>query len=145
MGADDMRQINWDEPLSEEDKAWARQAGLPMVEDRIAANEKQFGEPASVDELDLPPDPTTRSALDPTAAGGRSILDAPPSGAPSDVQGVGAVAELEPDDYDSWKVAELKEEAATRTPPVVVASDARKPDVIQALREWDREHGETTE
>lgn len=137
-----MRDINWDEPLSEEDKAWARQAGLALVEDRIAANEKQFNEDPSIDQLELRPDPTTRSALDPTVGTGRSILEAPPSGAPSDVQGVGAVAELEPDDYDQWKVSELKEEAATRTPAVVVASDARKPDVIQSLREWDRKHGD---
>lgn len=132
-----MRQINWDEPLSEEDKAWARQAGLPMVEDRIRANELQFeGESTPVETA---PDPTTKSALDPTAAGSQPVTEAPPSGAPSRIQGVGAV--VEDDDYDQWKVTELKEEAATRTPAVEVASDARKPDIITALRAWDREHG----
>jgi hypothetical protein len=125
-----MREINWDEPLSDEDKAWARQAGLPMVEQRILANEQQFGEPASAEDLDMLPDPA-RSVLDPTATTANASVatgETPGSDMPPD------------DDYDNWKVVELREEAATRTPPVEVASDARKPDIIAALREWDRQH-----
>lgn len=38
-----MRKIDWDAALSDEDKAFARQAGFPLVEDRIAANEARFG------------------------------------------------------------------------------------------------------
>ena len=120
-----MREINWDEPLSDEDKQWARQAGLPMVEQRITANEQQFGQESSGD--GSPTDPATRSALDSTATGG-TLVDQ----LQTDDDG---------DDYDSWKVQELKDEADSRQPRVQYASDARKPDLIAALREWDREHG----
>lgn len=141
-----MRQINWDEPLSEEDKAWARQASLPMVEDRIKENEERFGSATSAEELDVPPDPT-RSALDPEAGTGMKPSEAPPAGAPAAQQGVGAPADEDveedyDDDYNTWKVSELKREADKRDPVVEYASDARKPDVIAALRAWDREHGE---
>lgn len=37
-----MRNINWDGPLSADDKAWLVQSGIPLVKDRIAANEAKF-------------------------------------------------------------------------------------------------------
>lgn len=44
-------------------------------------------------------------------------------------------AELE-DDYDSWKVAELREEAGKRN-PVVDVEGLKKDEIITALRAWD--------
>ena len=38
-----MRQIDWDAPLSEDDKAWLRQAGIVGTADRIAENEARYG------------------------------------------------------------------------------------------------------
>ena len=81
-----MRKINWDAPLSAEDKAWARQAGLLLMEDRIRDNEDRFG---SV--------PITGPGTMPNP--GAPVTPAAPDDA---------------DDYDDWKVAELKVEAADR-------------------------------
>lgn len=138
-----MRKIDWDKALSEEDKAWARQAGLPMVEERIAANEDQFGQERSVDAAAS--DPNTKSVLDPSQTAFMPPDQAPPNGAPAeavqsslvDTDGVDY-----DDDYDDWKVAELKDEIAERNGQedagINVASDARKPDLIAALREDDK-------
>ena len=50
------------------------------------------------------------------------------------------VSDPDADDYESWKVDELRTEAGSRTPPVDVPSGARKPELIAALRKWDSEH-----
>lgn len=127
-----MRDINWDEPLSQEDKDWARQASLPMVEERIAANEKQFeGESTTAE---VPTDSATRSALDPTATANQG---------PQATASTQTATETGPeDDYDQWKVQELKAEADSRDPRVEYASDARKTDLIAALRQWDQDNPE---
>lgn len=129
-----MRDINWDEPLSEEDKAWARQASLPMVEERIAANERQFDQESSA-ATEVPPDHSTRSALDPTATANQG---AQPTASTQTTVNTGQVE----DDYEQWKVNELKAEADSREPKVEYASDARKPDLIAALRQWDQDNPE---
>lgn len=138
-----MRQLNWDEPLSEEDKTWARQAGLPMVEDRIRENETRFGEESSAD-AGAGVDRTTKSALDPTATASEGPV--PTGNTP--VQEV-----VEPDDdYDDWSVKELEAEVAKRNDEAETEEDlvmvtgtgknnaVRKPDLIAGLRAWDRTH-----
>jgi hypothetical protein len=37
-----MRKIDWDRPLSDEDKLWLSTTGILGIEDRIKANEEQF-------------------------------------------------------------------------------------------------------
>lgn len=37
-----MRQIDWKNPLSDDDKAWLRQRGNAETEDMISANERKF-------------------------------------------------------------------------------------------------------
>lgn len=49
------------------------------------------------------------------------------------------------DDYDSWKVAELKEEAEKRDPVIDLTGITKKPDLIAALRTWDAENAEEAE
>lgn len=51
-----MRQIDWDAPLSDDDKAWLRQAGMVGVADRIAENEARFASDESDDEDEGPED-----------------------------------------------------------------------------------------
>lgn len=46
------------------------------------------------------------------------------------------------DDYDSWKLSELRTEAETRE-GLADQSKAKKPEVIAALRQWDAEHPDT--
>lgn len=46
------------------------------------------------------------------------------------------------DDYDSWKVAELKAEAETREPAIDLTGITKKPDFIAALRTWDAANAE---
>lgn len=136
-----MRNIDWDQPLSEEDKAWLRQSGMPMVEQRIKANEEQFNQEPSTP--DVPPDTVTRSALDPTAR----VSEGPvPTGETP------ASGEDELDDYDDWTVAELNAEVTKRNDDAESEEDTvtvtgtgtngavRKPDLIAGLRAWDRDH-----
>lgn len=148
-----MRKIDWDKPLSEKDKVWLRQSGIAGVEDRIRANEEEHGEEPST--VDIPPDPLTRSALDPEAVQGRRPSEAPPSGAPSDVQGIGAPVEVD-DDYDEWSKADLEDEINKRNADPdnndkieVTGTGARgavtNADRVAALRAWDRAHPETPE
>jgi hypothetical protein len=128
-----MRQIDWNAQLSEEDKVWARQAGLPMVEQRIAANESEFGEEPSVD---TSPDPYAKSVLDPTATASEGPV---PTGETPTVEDEG-------DDYDEWKLSELKSEVDTRNEDganITVTGTGkngaiRSVDYIAALREHDR-------
>lgn len=136
-----MRQIDWDSKLTDEDKAWARQASLPMVEQRIAENEERFGQESSAAKMGLNDQPAGTSALDPTGMVGRPNDGTQPPNAPPVGEGDDDTAY--DDDYDQWKVAELKAEADGRDPKVEYASDARKQDVIDGLRAWDREHGDT--
>ena len=144
-----MRKIDWNQELSDEDKVWLRNSGIVGVEDRIKANEEEFS--GEYQEPEVPADPVTRSALDPEATQGRRPSEAPPSGAPSDVQGVGAPADSVDDNYDSWKVNELSDEVNNRnddeTNPDKIevtgtgsGGAVRKQDYINALREWDRAH-----
>jgi hypothetical protein len=45
------------------------------------------------------------------------------------------------DDYDQWKLAELRDEAASRRPAVDV-TDLKTAEVIAAMRKWDAAHPE---
>ena len=48
-----MRQIDWDAPLSDDDKAWLRQAGIVGTADRIAENDARFSDEAPSEEDDV--------------------------------------------------------------------------------------------
>jgi len=101
-----MRTIDWDKPLSEEDIAWASQRDM---HDKIQANRDRFSKKAGAVDAD----------------DDSKIVDAAPDG------------DDEPaDDYDSWKVAELREEAGKRD-PVVDVEGLKKDEIIAALRDWD--------
>jgi hypothetical protein len=108
-----MRNIDWDSPLSEDDKTWARDRDL---HDKIAANEARFAQ-----SNDAPSDD-------------------------DDIVESDGAAELEDteetDDYDDWKLSELKDEAATRQPAVDVTG-LKKAEIITALRVWDGEHAKS--
>jgi hypothetical protein len=91
-----MRTIDWDAPLSAEDKAWALDRDMA---EKVAENEARFAEAAKTDD-----------------SGDGSTPD---------------------DDYDKWKVEELKAEAEGREPAVDLTGKTLKADIIAALREWD--------
>ncbi len=103
-----MRHIDWDSELSEEDKAWARQAGLIQVEQRIADNEARFGADRSANSLEIPPDPS-KSVLDPT----QTAANAPTPNAESGDAGAGEGDEVT-DDYDNWSKDDLADEINDR-------------------------------
>lgn len=48
----------------------------------------------------------------------------------------------EGDDYDSWKIKELKEEGEGRDPAVDFSGCTKKDEYITALRAWDAAHPE---
>lgn len=104
-----MRTIDWDAPLSEDDIAWASQRDM---QDKIQANRDRFSKEVGAED----------------ANDDSKILDAGDDDTP-------AATEVE-DDYDSWKVAELREEAGKRD-PVVDVEGLKKDEIIAALRDWD--------
>lgn len=53
------------------------------------------------------------------------------------------LAESAPDNYDSWKIRELKEEGEGREPAVDFTGCTKKEDFVLALRSWDLEHPDT--
>lgn len=150
-----MRKIDWENPLSDEDVAWLRQAGF-MSEERIAAHQAQFDK--EVPEPEVPEDNLTKSAMDPAAR----VADPVPGmgdGAPvlvdpreQDNPGPEGTEDedLVPDDYDQWKVSELENEVTARnempdTTMVTVEGTGKnnsvtKPDLIKGLRLWDQEN-----
>jgi len=75
---------------------------------------------------------------------GRPVIE----GEPEREAGVGPAtpvipsANVDADNYDSWKIKELKEEGEARTPPVDFTGCAKKEDYVLALRSWDIEHNE---
>lgn len=103
-----MRTIDWDKPLSDADIAWASQRDM---QDKIQANRDRFSKKAGA--VDSNDDSTIIDAND------------------------GVEVAPEADDYDAWKVAELREEASRRYPVIEGAASMRKDEVIAALREWD--------
>lgn len=148
-----MRKIKWDEKLSPDDITWLRQAGF-MSEERIATHQAQFD--ATVPDPETPDDTLTRDALDPTArvaeraegTGGGSPVLVDPTG--SGDPGSDETEDVEPDDYDQWKVAELETEVTARnkmpdTTTVTVEGTGSnghvtKGDLIKGLRLWDQEN-----
>jgi hypothetical protein len=121
-----MREINWNEPLSEDDKAWLRQrdrhAEIEANEDRFSSGRSDF----KVNDDDAAKIATEKDKL--VSTEGTGTPAAPP--------------ELAPDDYDSWKVAELREEAGNREPAIDLTGVTVKADIIAALRTWDAAHPE---
>jgi hypothetical protein len=97
-----MRTINWDAPLSEEDKGWALQRDM---HEQVEANEKRFAKASEGDD-------------------GKTDAEGGPT----------------PDDYDKWKVEELRTEAESRDPAVDLTGVTLKADIIAKLREWDAEY-----
>lgn len=152
-----MRQIDWEHPLSEEDINWLRQSGIPGTEERLAKHQEQFG--AEIPDAEVPEDTVTQSALDPGARMRGEFVgaeSAPVNVSPEvGVQAGDAIeTEDEGDDYDSWKVGELREEAIARNKIAETEDDVTlveitgtgkdgavtKADVIKALRIWDDEN-----
>lgn len=64
---------------------------------------------------------------------------------PEEFEGGDKVSDLPPDDYDQWKVAELREEAGNRDPAVDITGLTTKADLIAAMRTWDAAHPELIE
>lgn len=98
-----MRAINWDEPLTDDDKLWLEQRMTPELAAKIEANEAKFADAGS----------EKNDGNDDTFS----------------------------DDYDSWKLAELKEEAGNRE-GLDASGLKTKPEFIAALRTWDAAHPE---
>lgn len=152
-----MRKIDWENPLSEDDILWLRSSGIPGIEERIGNHQAEFGESTPEDETT---DNSTMSALDPNAKarGERVSSDGAPVDTtpdPGSVQaGDASDDEDEGDDYDSWKVAELKEAVTRRNQLAADNEDVTsvhidgtgkdgaitKADVVKALRIWDDEN-----
>jgi hypothetical protein len=101
-----MRTIDWEKPLSGDDREWLEQRLTPELIDKIAENDAKFNKESD-----------TESAKAPAFE----------------------------DDYDKWKVEELKAECDGREPPVDIAGLSKKADIIAALRTWDAEHPEAIE
>lgn len=53
--------------------------------------------------------------------------------------------ESDGDNYDQWKIKELREEGEARVPPVDFTGCTLKEHFVLAMRAWDMEHPETTE
>ena len=115
-----MREINWDAPLSEDDKAWLRQRDRHA---EIEANEDRFssGRDFKANDEDQAKIDEQKAKIDGSSSSGDAT----------------APSELPPDDYDSWKVAELREEAGNRDPKIDLTGVTVKADIIAALRTWD--------
>lgn len=113
----------WDGPMSEDDKTWLRTWDQHAL---IQANEEEFLGEVHEEVMDRP-DPTVKSALDPTADQ-RAVTEVLPDD------------EDDEDDYDDWKVAELQAEADKRELEVTGSGkDGKvlKADLVAALREDD--------
>lgn len=144
------RQIDWSAPLSEEDILWLRNSGQPGMEERIQTHQAQYD--AEVPEPETGDDVLTASLLDPSArasvpvqndgASAPKLVD-PTQADPQD-------QEPEPDDYESWNVAELEDEVSARnaladTSDVTVEGTGKggkvlKTDLVKGLRLWDQEN-----
>jgi hypothetical protein len=140
-----MRKIDWEAPLSDEDIAWIRQAGI-RTDAQIEAHQAQFGE--DVPDLSSPDDSSTQSALDPQGkARGVPVDQGDIPVDEGDTPGRHQADEIA-DDYDSWKVAELREEVTNRNRLSEEREDVTsvnpegntKPELIKALRIWDDEN-----
>lgn len=113
-----MRQIDWEQPLSDDDRAWAVQAGSPTINALLAENEARFA--GGVDEVD----PTTAPEDTPDGAVG---IDPP-------------ARDDDGDDYDDWDVPELRKELEDRG--VEYKPKTPKNGLISLLRKNDTEAAE---
>lgn len=109
-------------PLNENEKIWLRQRSRHAEVDR---NELLFGRPVEAGSEEREVGVGQQQFLTP---------DQMPTTTPP--------AE---DNYDSWKIKELKEEGEARTPAVDFTGCSLKEHYILALRSWDLEHPETNE
>lgn len=148
-----MRKIDWEKPLSKEDIAWVRQAGF-MSEEQIQRHQDQFD--AEVPEVETTEDTITQSALDPQARlrGTPVAVDSAPVNVTPSLNADAIEPDEEGDDYDQWKVAELKAEVEARNALAEQREDVTavqiegtgkdgavtKSDVVKALRIWDDEN-----
>lgn len=125
-----MRKIDWNSPLTGDDKAWLRTTGILDVERLIEANAVEFDE-----EYHFP-------GTEPVGVIKSAVATEPDQG--------GGNADFSEDDYDDWKVAELsaeidnrnKVDGAKSVEVVGTGKDGKitKPDLIKALRLWDSEN-----
>jgi hypothetical protein len=104
-----MRKIDWDAPLTKEDKAWLSQRLTPELEVKMAENQARLAK----------------------KSGGEST---------DKNTGDGFT-----DDYDKWKIDELKAEAEGREPAIELAGVTKKQDLIAVLRTWDKAHPDAVE
>lgn len=150
-----MRKIDFEKAFTEEDVAWLRQAGF-MSEEAIERHQAQFD--AEVPEDEVPDDTVTQSALDPAARMRGEFVgaeSAPVNVTPKAPQAGDAIeTEDDGDDYDSWKIAELRDEVTARNKIADDEEDVTvvevvgtgkdgaltKPDYVKALRIWDDEN-----
>lgn len=147
-----MRKIDWEQELSDEDILWLRNSGQLGMEERIAAHQKQFG--ADVPPLETEDDVLTASALDASARASTPVDNDGSSGPvlvdPTQADPQSEEDEVEAEDYDSWKVAELQAEIKARnemdnTSDVQVIPTGQdgktlKVDLVKGLRLWDQEN-----
>lgn len=111
-----MREIDWDKPLSDEEKGWLRQRDRHA---EVEANERRFAKKAkaaATTEVKEPDDDETEGTEEVPVIGEETFDD----------------------DYDSWKVAELKAEAEGRDPEIDTSTLKVKADYVAALRTWDK-------
>jgi hypothetical protein len=108
-----MRDIDWDSPLSDEDKTWLRTTGILDIERRIKSNEDKHEAPAE----------------EPDSSGGVEPSD--------DDYEEWKVPELTAEVENRNKV-----EGATHVEIVGTGKDGKitKPDLIKGLRLWDLEN-----
>lgn len=139
-----MKKIDWDKPLSEEDIAWLHTTGILGIEDRILQHQAKFNK--DVEPVEIPPDPATRSAQDPSATRGEPV----PGGVVTLVDPTAGAAVEPDDDYDTWSRADLDSEVDARnklegTSEVEVIGTGSnggvtKADMVKGLRLWDQEN-----
>lgn len=106
-------------PLTENEKGWLRQRDRHA---QVDLNEELFGRPVEADSDE------------------REVGVGPHS---STGHGREAGSDGDYDNYDQWKIRELKEEGEARTPPVDFTGCTKKEDFVLAMRSWDLEHPET--
>lgn len=141
---------DYDRPLSADEVTWLRSWNQDEL---LADNDAKHGLPAEVAE-GMPAQPSNLVGV-PLNLSREQIVGALRTLDPEERQAVldeaaamderdeaAAAATAEGDDYDDWKHKELKTEADSRDPKVEYPANPTRPQLIEALRAWDRAHPE---